>query len=80
MEFTQTPDTRPGPYYVSARDNGKTFIMAGPYETHAEALAKVDEALQIANEHDGRAWFMSWGTVRVGGSERIGTLTKRGLI
>lgn len=54
-----------GGYYVSAVDAGRVFLMAGPYRWHSDALRDVQKALKIANDHDGRAWFMSWGTVRV---------------
>lgn len=53
-----------GSYYVSAQDAGRLYLMAGPYTTHAAALGDVQRALSIADKHDGRAWFMSWGTVR----------------
>ena len=36
----------------------------GPYATHAEALADVDKAREIAGNNDGRSLFMSWGTCR----------------
>jgi hypothetical protein len=39
--------------------------MAGPYTSHTAALADVDRARTIADKHDGRAWFMGWGTVRM---------------
>ena len=76
------PDPRPGPYFVSAIDGTKAYIMAGPYATHGEALAKVDPARDIAYDKsaDGRAWFMRWGTCRIEGSTRVGTLNKLGLI
>ncbi len=76
------PDPRPGPYFVSAIDGAKTYIMAGPYATHAEALAKVDPAREIAYEKsaDGRSWFMRWGTCRIEGCTRVGSLNKLGLI
>ena len=74
------PDPRPGPYFVSAIDGAKNYLMAGPYETHGEALAKIDPVRDIANNHDGRAWFMRWGTCRIEGSTRVGTLNKLGLI
>lgn len=77
---TQSPDTRPGPYYVTAIDAGRVFLMAGPYSTHPEALADVDRARDIANTHDGRAWFMAWGTSRIEGSEKTGSLNRHGLI
>ena len=70
-----------GGYYVTAVDAGKVFYMAGPYQTHREALADVDKALHIAYKHDGRAWFMSWGTVRRKDDYReMGTLNRYGLI
>jgi hypothetical protein len=49
-------------YYVSAIDGPKTFIIAGPYASHAAALAQVRAVCEFANEQDGRAWFMAWGT------------------
>jgi hypothetical protein len=55
----------PGSYYVTCVDGPRYWNMSGPYSTHAAALADVDKALKIANEHDGRAWFMSWGTTRM---------------
>jgi hypothetical protein len=58
--------------------------MAGPYPTHAAALADVDRALRIADQHDGRAWFMSWGTARVVDDnyrpDLVGTLNKNKLL
>jgi hypothetical protein len=77
---TQTPDTRPGPYYVSAIDGTKKFIMAGPYAQHADALADVERARQIADKADGRAWFMACGTCRIEGSAKVGNMNKLGLI
>ncbi len=71
----------PGKYFVSAADAGKVWLMAGPYLTHKEALSKVDAALKIADKHDGRAWFMSWGTVRMpDDTSEIGRLQKAGLL
>jgi hypothetical protein len=77
---TQTPDTRPGPYFVSAIDGTKKYIMAGPYAGHAAALADVDRARDIASNLEGRAHFMAWGTCRAEGSTDIGTLNKYKLI
>jgi hypothetical protein len=76
----QTPDTRPGHYYVTAIDGGRWFKMAGPYNQHADALADVDRARDIASNVDGRAHFMSWGTCRTENSTDIGTLNKHNLI
>lgn len=61
-----TPQDCPesGAYYVTCIDAGNVYRMSGPYATHAGALSDVDRALKAASDHDGRAWFMSWGTVR----------------
>ena len=80
MEFTQQPDTKPGPYFVSAIDGTKKYLMAGPFDLHVEALAVVDKAKNISCDHDPRAWFMSWGTCRIEGSQSIGALNKHNLI
>lgn len=83
VEHVCSPEScpEPGKYFVTAQDAGKIHFMAGPYTTHAEALEKCHPALMIADKHDGRAWFMSWGTVRLtDDSPRIGTLNKNNLI
>lgn len=80
MTTVQQPDTKPGPYYVSAIDAGQTFLMAGPYSDHASALADVDRARSIAVEHATKAWWMAWGTVRIEGCTRAGSLNKNNLI
>lgn len=51
-------------YFVTCMDAGRLWYMAGPYGTHTEALAAVEWAREIGIEHDGRAHFYSWGTVR----------------
>lgn len=74
-------DCPTGKYFVTALDGDRLHYMAGPYPSHVLALADVDKALRIADKHDGRAWFMSWGTVRmIEETERIGTLNKHNLI
>ena len=65
--MTQTPDTAPGPYYVSVIRPEKPSdprLLAGPSATHAEALANVDEATRLAQSLDPRAAFYAFGTVR----------------
>ena len=65
-----------GGYYVSIWDrlsnagHGRLGLLAGPYDTHAEALAKVDAAKDLALEHDAWASFYGYGTVRMKGSYR----------
>jgi len=44
----QTPDTKLGFYYVSAIDGDKFALMLGPFETHEQALAKVEECRNLA--------------------------------
>jgi len=80
MNAQQTPDTRAGAYYVSAIDGPRTYLMAGPYDQHADALANVDRALSAANDIDPRAWFMAWGTVRYDEPQGSGRLNQRGVM
>lgn len=79
-QLHQAPDKRPGNYYVTAIDGERFFYMAGPYGTHANALERVDQARDIASNHDGRAWFMAWGTCRSDDHILPGTLTRLGMI
>jgi len=82
-EHVCTPETCPegSKYYVTAIDAGKTYFMAGPYNTHIEALNNVDKSLQVADKHDGRAWFMAWGTVQMKSyCAIVGSLNKAGFI
>ena len=74
------PDTKPGPYFVSAIDGGKKYIVAGPYELHEKAIADVDRVRNIAETADARAIFMAWGTCRIQGANLIGSMNRLGLI
>jgi hypothetical protein len=49
-------------FYVSAIDGTKKYLIAGPYETHAQALELVDAVKAQADKVDPRAAFMAWGT------------------
>ena len=49
-------------YYVSAIDGARRYLIAGPYNDHAKALARVDAVNSHACANDGRAHFMAWGT------------------
>ena len=66
-------------YFVSAIDGSLHYYMAGPYTTHAAALADVDKARAIADKHDPRGCFMAWGTCK---SDRTapGSINKAGLM
>lgn len=66
-------------YYVSCKnDTGSYWLMCGPFSTHIKALNAVDKVLLIADEHDGRAWFMHWGTCRTE-DNKPGVLNRLGL-
>lgn len=69
-------------YYVSCvDDNLSIYPMAGPYPTHAEALADVQKAMRAATAVDPKAWWMSWGTFRkLEGKLTPGILNKHGLL
>jgi len=61
----QTPDTKPGAYYVTVADNGRIGRLLGPFiDDHARALSLVDAARAKAEELDPRAVFYAFGTCR----------------
>ncbi len=80
--MSSTPDTAPEPYYVSARrEDGDFRLLAGPYDTHAAALADVDRASSIAMQLDPKATWYAYGTCRVKCDYREpGILNRRGLM
>ena len=51
-------------YYVSVVDGPRYALLAGPYETHQEALDKVDEARKAAYTMDVKAVFYAYGTCK----------------
>jgi hypothetical protein len=66
--MTQLADTAPGPYYISViRESGfkDARLVSGPYSTHQEALDLVDKARRIAEQHDSRAAWYAFGTLRM---------------
>lgn len=73
-------------YYVSmvsclSNDNkvSKAWLLAGPYDTHEEALSQVDTARNIAVENDAKNWFYSFGTCKTK-LNKPGILNKHNLI
>ena len=68
----ESPDTRPGPYYVSVVDGARVSLLLGPYELHADALDNVERARKHACKVSERAWFYAFGTVRSDGERRPG--------
>ena len=68
---TQSPDPRPGHYYVSVlpgigERKDKYWLMAGPFAAHTEALAQVQPVWDHCRAVDpiGSEW-KSFGTCRV---------------
>ena len=61
----QQPDPEPGNYYVSAIDGNRYALILGPFPTHQEALDNVDRAWKKAEEVDPRAFWWSFGTLRM---------------
>lgn len=63
----ENPDPRPGLYYVSVVDGGRYALALGPFDTHAEALARVDDVRDYCHDYDGktRSWFWGYGTCRI---------------
>lgn len=72
----QTPDTKPGFYYVSAIDGEKFALMLGPFETHEQALAKVEECRNLAYDlHPASHWWL-WGTCRKDDGAKLGRMNE----
>lgn len=70
--MTQTPDTKPGAYYVSMTDGDRTALLAGPFmNDHAGALAMVEQARNKAYEADPRTHWYSFGTCRLPADDSI---------
>ena len=78
------PDPRPGFYYVSAlpgigERKDKYWLLAGPWPTHAEALAQVQSVWDYACRIDpvNAAW-KAFGTCRLetASPSRLGVETK----
>jgi hypothetical protein len=54
-------------FYVTVRDAGRTGFLVGPYDTHEEALERVDEAKRLACEANSRGVWYAYGTSKVTG-------------
>lgn len=62
----QQPDTKPGAYYVSARDGPRHALCLGPFvNDHAAALARVEAVRRLAADLDPRAHWFAFGTCRL---------------
>lgn len=57
--------SEPGNFYVSVIDAGRTGLLAGPFTEHANALALVDRAQELAIAANPWAHFYAYGTVKM---------------
>lgn len=53
-----------GGYYVSAVDGPSSWLLLGPFDSHPDALSRVNEVRLFAEKHEPRAVFYAFGTVR----------------
>lgn len=73
----QTPDTRPGFYYVTVRrDDGQTRLLRGPFRDHKAALEAVFESRRAAEKLDPCAHWYAFGTGRTETDEGPGILDR----
>lgn len=75
----QEPDSKPGAYYVTAQDAGRTALLFGPFmNNHAAALEKVEAVRNLARDVDPRSVFYAFGTCRLYGRETypVGSLNE----
>jgi hypothetical protein len=83
MRFQPDPEgdrAQGGGFYVSAVKGDRWALLAGPYETHAEAKALVSTVRDLAERVASRdAWGAAFGTCRVReeADRRPGVLNER---
>lgn len=66
-------------YYVSVKDAGRSGLLAGPFDTHQEALDMITATKQEAEKADPFSCFYAFGTAKLTttGVPRIGILNSR---
>ena len=70
--MNQTPDTKPGEYYVSVIDGPRAGRLLGPFTNdHQAALDMVNKVRDKAIEMDPRAHFYAFGTCRLDGNDKV---------
>ena len=52
-------------YYVSVVDGKRRGLLLGPFDTHGEALKRVDEGRTLARRVNRDAHWFAYGTARV---------------
>ena len=76
-------------WYASVQDAGRTALVLGPFETEAECrtwayrtpedggdAVKHDRMVKTACDRDAKAWFYSWGMVKMANGHREGVLNQ----
>lgn len=63
-------------YYVSVMDGGRYGLLAGPYNTHEEALEMVPAVKELAQKVDPYAVFYAFGTAAAHGYNKSGILNE----
>lgn len=61
-----------GYFFVTAKYGQGVAILAGPYETHEEALDALPKAKSLSLDAIAEAAFASFGTTRIAGYEKPG--------
>jgi hypothetical protein len=56
-------------FYVTVRRNSRSALLLGPFDTHDEALERVELGRRLAFEVDSFTAFDSFGTAKVTGSD-----------
>ena len=64
-------------FYVTVIDGPRTGFLLGPYDTHKEALDKVDRGRQLAQEVNDWAWFYAYGTASAPHGTNIKTVFEK---
>ena len=79
MTTTQNPVPTQIRFYVTMKRDSRTAWLSGPYETHAEALARVEGVRERVLRLDPWTWFDAFGTssiTREGALFPLGVLEK----
>jgi hypothetical protein len=64
-------------FYVSIRDAGRHAVTAGPFRTHAAALAVLPVARELGYKADPWSHFYSWGTCKLETGHKTGSLNSK---
>lgn len=77
IALAQTADNDTEAFYVTVKDGSRTGWLLGPFDTHEEALKKVNTARTIAEAKDPRAVFYAFGTAKRTGRQHPAGILNR---